>query len=399
MTDTVGRSERSNLPLTGLRILEFSQLIMAPSAGLVLADLGAEVVKIEPLDGDPTRKLKGFASGFFDYFNRNKLSMAIDLKHPEGVALAHRLVSDADVALDNFAPGTMERLQCGAEQLCAVNPRLIYCSMKGFLDGPYQNRPALDEVVQFMGGMAYMTGPSGRPLRAGTSVVDLMGGVMGVVAILAALRERDRTGKGQIVKSGLFESTAFMMGQHMASSLVTRQKAVPMPERVHAFGIYDVFRTKDDEGVFIAITSDSHWRRFCSAFGRDDLLNNQALETNPGRTAARTQLIPTVSDMIAALPRSEVLRLCEQAGVPFAQVAKIEDLFDDPHLNQSGALLDVTVGGVPGKLPRLPISIGEHDIGLRRNVPGIGEHTTEILQRAGLGRDQIERLREKQIVL
>jgi crotonobetainyl-CoA:carnitine CoA-transferase CaiB-like acyl-CoA transferase len=389
-----------NLPLAGLRVVEFSQYVMAPTAGMILADLGAEVIKLEPTPGgDPTRNLTSFASGFFGFFNRNKLSVAVDLKRPEGVKLVHRLMATADIGLDNFAPGTIERLGCAPEDLCKLNPRLIYCSLKGFLTGPYENRTAFDEVVQFMGGMAYMTGPAGRPLRAGSSVVDLMGGVMGVVGILAALRERDKTGKGQIVKSGLFETTAFMMGQHMAASIATGQRTVPMPERVNPFSIYEVFKTKSGDGVFIAVTSDNHWRRFCSAFGRTDLLEDARLATNEKRCAARPWMFPIISDMICALPKSEVMRLCEEATVPFAPVAKVEDLFDDPHLNQSGALLDVIVNGVSGKLPRLPITIGDHDLGLRRNAPEFGHDTTEILQSAGVDIDEIEDLRRKGILI
>jgi crotonobetainyl-CoA:carnitine CoA-transferase CaiB-like acyl-CoA transferase len=384
------------LPLAGLRVLEFSQLIMAPAAGLIFADLGAEVIKVEPADGgDPTRSLKGFASGFFPHFNRNKRSIGIDLKRQEGVDLAHRLVETADIVIENYAPGTMERLGCGSEKLCKLNPALIYGSLKGFLDGPYQNRLALDEVVQFMGALAYMTGPLGRPLRAGASVVDLMGGTMGVVGILAALRERDRTGKGQVVKSGLFESTVFMMGQHMASSIVTNEPVAPMPEKLSAWGIYEIFNTSDHEQVFIAVTSDNHWRRFCAAFGRDDLLDDKRLATNAQRSAERQWMVPIVQAMIAALPKNEVIRLCDQAAVPFAPVSKVEDLFNDPHLIQSGALLDVQFGSVSGKLPRLPISVGQHDIGLKRNAPQLGADTGEILGAMGLTAAEIAAMRAR----
>lgn len=389
-------TDKPQLPFAGLRVLEFSQLIMAPVAGLILADLGAEVIKVEPAEaGDPTRALKGFASGFFPHFNRNKRSIGINLKRQEGVDLAHRLVESADIVIENYAPGTMERLGCGGEALCKLNPGLIYCSLKGFLDGPYQNRPALDEVVQFMGALAYMTGPLGRPLRAGSSVVDLMGGTMGVVGILAALRERDRTGKGQIVKSGLFKSTVFMMGQHMASSIVTNEPVLPMPEKLSAWGIYEIFDTSDHEQVFIAVTSDNHWRRFCSAFGRDDLLNDERLATNAQRSDEREWMIPDIKAMIAALSKSEVVGLCDLAAVPFAPVSKVEDLFNDPHLIESGALLDVQLGSVSGKLPRLPISLGQHDIGLKRNAPPLGSDTCEILDGIGLTGTEIAAMRAR----
>src|SRR3954447_22645759 len=220
------------LPLAGLRVLEFTQTIMGPCAGLVLADLGADVIKIEPAPrGDNTRRLPGFASGFFGYFNRNKRSLAVDLKAGEGRDLVLGLVRDADVVIENFAPGTMERLGCGYGELSALNPRLVYCALKGFLSGPYENRPALDELVQFMGGLAYMTGPPGRPLRAGTSVIDIMGGTFGVVAILAALQERARTGKGQLVKSALLESPVFLGAPPRPARVLPGEETPPMPAR------------------------------------------------------------------------------------------------------------------------------------------------------------------------
>jgi len=235
-----GPSTQGNgaLPLSGVRVLEFCHAIMGPTAGLILADLGADVIKVEPADGDTTRRLVGFAAGFFPTFNRNKRSFAVDLKSKEGLALLHRLAKTADAVVENYAPGTMDRLGCGYADLSKTNPRLIYCALKGFLSGPYEHRPALDEVVQFMGGLAYMTGPPGQPLRAGSSVVDIVGGMFAVIGIQAALRERERTGRGQMIKSALFESTAFLMAQHMAGQAVTGRAPPPMPAREGGWAIY-----------------------------------------------------------------------------------------------------------------------------------------------------------------
>src|SRR5579863_1186032 len=243
-------SSTATLPLAGIRVLEFCHTIMGPVAGLILADLGADVIKIEPAEGDATRRRVGFAAGFFATFNRNKRSLAIDLKSGEGRALLYRLVQTADVVLENYAPGTMERLGCDYGELAQKNPQLVYCALKGFLSGPYEHRPALDEVVQFMAGLAYMTGPPGQPLRAGASVVDIMGGMFAVIGIQAALRERERTGRGQLIKSALFESTAFLMAQHMAGEAVTGRPPPPMPAREGAWGIYEPFETKDSEQIF-----------------------------------------------------------------------------------------------------------------------------------------------------
>ena len=397
---TESDNAKAPLPLASLRVLEFCHTIMGPSAGLILADLGADVVKIEPAPGgDKTRRIPGFAAGFFGAFNRNKRSIALDLKTARGRDLAHRLSAGADVVLENFAPGTMERLGCGYADLSAGNPGLIYCALKGFLAGPYERRPALDEVVQFMGGLAYMTGPPGRPLRAGTSVIDIMGGTMAVVGIMAALRERERTGHGQVVQSGLFESTVFLMSQHMAGSAMTGQPVPPMPGRQYAWGIYEPFPTADSDQIFIGITSDNHWRRFCARFDRSDLGEDPRYASNEARVDQRPVLQPIVAEIVGRHTRAEMSAICEEIGVPFAPVATTEDLFDDPHLNQGGRLLDVELpGGIRTRLPRLPLEIGAHDLGLRRHPPSIGEHTREILAEAGLSPEEIAALERDGII-
>jgi crotonobetainyl-CoA:carnitine CoA-transferase CaiB-like acyl-CoA transferase len=388
------------LPLAGIRVLEFCQTIMGPSAGLILADLGADVIKIEPAPGgDRTRRLPGFASGFFGAFNRNKRSIALDLKAPEGRELAQRLAATADAAIENYAPGTMERLGCGYEQLSALNPRLVYCALKGFLSGPYERRPALDEVVQFMGGLAYMTGPPGRPLRAGTSVIDIYGGTMAVIGILCALREREHTGRGQCVKSALFESTAFLMAQHMAGHRLTGRPVPPMPAREGAWAVYEPFDTSDGQQVFVGITSDNHWRRFCDHFGLPDLRDDPRYASNEARVRERPTLLPLVARLCRQHSKAELLEILERIEVPFAPVATSEDLFDDPHLNAGGRLLDVDLGGgVHCPLPRLPIEMDGHDLGLRRQPPRVGQHTREILRELGLNEARLNDLEARGVI-
>jgi crotonobetainyl-CoA:carnitine CoA-transferase CaiB-like acyl-CoA transferase len=384
-------------PLAGLRVLEFSHTIMGPCAGLLFADLGAEVVKIEPAPaGDHTRRLPGFAAGFFACFNRNKRSLALDLKRPEGQAVAHRLVAGADVVLENYGPGTMERLGCGYEQLRAVNPRLVYLALKGFLAGPYEHRPALDEVVQFQAGLAYMTGPPGRPLRAGASIIDILGAVFGVTATLAALRERDATGRGQRVSSALFESAVFLMGSHMAGSAATGDKVPPMPARRGAWGIYDVFETAAGQ-LFIGVTSDQQWVRFCEAFGLA-LATDPRLASNAMRAKERSWLIPALQEVLRSLPQAVVAERCEAAGISWAPVGMPEDLFTDPHLLAGGGLIQTAIsalgGGALVGLPALPVEFGEARSrpGLLRQPPRMGEHNAEVLAEAGFQPGEIAAL-------
>jgi crotonobetainyl-CoA:carnitine CoA-transferase CaiB-like acyl-CoA transferase len=401
MDSAMTEKQKRPLPLAGVRVIEFCQTIMGPTAGLILADLGADVIKLEPApDGDKTRRLNGFAAGFFGAFNRNKRSLALNLKTDEGRDLAHRLVESADVVIENYAPGTMDKLGCGYGQLSKINSRLIYCSLKGFLSGPYEDRPALDEVVQYMAGLAYMTGPPGRPLRAGSSVVDIMGGMFAVIGIQSALRDRETTGEGQFVKSALFESTGFLMMQHMVGEAVTGVESPPMPDRRGAWAVYETFETADNERIFIGITSDNHWRRFCEQFDRQDLLEDPTLKTNEDRVLARDRTLPIVADIVKKRSIMEMSRIAEDIEIPFSPVAKPKDLYNDPQLNANGRMLTINLNDeVTSKVPRLPVEIGDHDFGLRLQPPKVGEHSREILADMGLSDDEITKLAAQSVVV
>ncbi len=385
--------------LSSLRVLEFSHAVLGPACGLVLADLGAEVIRIEPLDGDPTRKLKGFGTGYYPFFNRNKKSLAVDIKSGQGKEIIFKLLESTDVLVENFGPGTMDRLGFGYDALASLYPTLVYCSLKGFLPGPYSSRLALDEVVQFMSGIAYMTGPIGQPLRAGASIIDIMTGTYGAIAVLAALRERDVTGKGQLVKSALFETAAFLMGHHMAYAAVTKEPVPPMPARVSAWAVYRTFNTCDNELVFIGVTSDKQWVRFCESFEMHDLLADERLATNNGRIDQREWLIPNLTDRIAKYSKADVLQRCETADLPFSPIAKPEDLFTDEQLIQGHSLLETVLpNGDVTQLPRLPLLLENAGSELEINPPKIGEHSREVLARVGLGVEQIEELIGKGVV-
>jgi len=379
-------------PLQGLKVLEFTHAVMGPTSGLLLADAGADVVHIEPPQGDETRRLKGFGTGYFTYYSRNKRSLAIDIKSPVGRAAILRMATQADVVVENFGPGTMDRLGFGYDALSILNPRLVYCSLKGFLAGPYEQRHAMDEVVQMMGGLAYMTGRPGDPLRAGTSVIDITGGMFGLIGILMALYERQATGKGKLVKSGLFETTAFLMGQHMAYGAITREPVPPMPARVSAWSVYRIFRTSDDAQVFIGIISEKHWQRFCEAFGWEEWRDDPRLATNNLRIDARDWFLPELERRIAALDREQVTQRCEKAAIPFSPIAKPEDLFDDPQLREHGLLETRLPDGSMARLPALPLEYGGERSGLRTDPPRIGEQSREVLASYGWTEEETEAL-------
>lgn len=367
-------------PLTGLRVVEFTHMMMGPACGLVLADLGADVIKVEPApDGDNTRRLGGSGAGFFAMMNRNKRSMAVDLKSAEGLDTVMRVLATADALVENFRPGALDKLGLSYEALSALNPRLIYCSCKGFLPGPYEHRVALDEVVQMMGGLAYMTGPPGQPLRAGSSVNDIMGGMFAAIGILAAVHERHTTQRGRHVQVGLFENNVLLMAQHMAQFATLGTEAPPMSVRQVAWPIYDLFATADGGQVFVGVVTDTQWRLFCSEFHLPDLAADPALATQPQRVASRARVLPIVSAALRQYSRQALMEKCERLGLPFAPITNPVELFDDPHLNASGGLVPTTLpNGVATKLPALPLSLDGRRLEQRSGLPRVGQHTAEI---------------------
>ena len=387
------------LPLDGIRVIEFAHMVMGPSCGLVLADLGAEVIKVEPLEGDNTRRLEAAGAGFFPIFNRNKKSLAVDLKSDAGRAVVLRLLDQADVLTENFRPGALDKMGFGYAALAARNARLIYCSLKGFLDGPYQERAALDEVVQMMGGLAYMTGLPDRPLRAGSSVVDILGGTFGAVGVLAALREREITGRGKRVTSGLFENTAYLVAQHMAQFELTGEAPPPMSVKRPAWGVYDIFETGDADRLFVGVVTDTQWAVFCKAFDEPELGADARLRTNGERVKQRAWLIPRLGETFKRYTRDELERKLDAIGLPYAPIAKPWDLLDNPHLNASGGLIDTQLpDGQRAHIPALPIALDGARLAKRADPPKIGEHTRALLAAAGLAASEIDALYARRVV-
>jgi crotonobetainyl-CoA:carnitine CoA-transferase CaiB-like acyl-CoA transferase len=392
-----------NLPLTGLRVVEFTHMVMGPTCGMVLADMGAEVIKVEPIDGDRTRHLLGAGTGFFPMFNRNKKSIAIDLQKPEGAAVARQLAASADVVLENFKPGTMNKYGLDYASLSKTNPKLIYVAHKGFLPGPYEHRTALDEVVQMMGGLAYMTGRPGDPLRAGSSVNDIMGGMFGAIGTLGALVQRGITGRGQEVQSALFENNVFLVGQHMLQYAMTGKPAAPMPERISPWGLYDVFTVKNDEQIFLATVSDAQWLTFCDAFGFADLKADASLASNNDRVRMRPTMMPDLRARLARLTVAEIATIFETKGLPFAPITRPEELYDDEHLIASGGLADIVLpdgdrAGETTQTTLFPFTMDGLRLGVRLNPPRKGEHTDVILKELGIQSSEIAALRRLQVI-
>lgn len=393
----------ARLPLQGVRVVEFAHMIMGPSCGLVLADLGAEVIKVEPLEGDNTRRLQGAGAGFHPIFNRNKKSIALDLRHAEGMEIVCKLIDSADAVTENFRPGALDKLGLGYADLSQRNPRLIYCTLKGFLNGPYQNRPALDEVVQMMGGLAYMTGLPERPLRVGSSVNDIMGGMFAAIGILAALREREATGRGKLVKSALFENTAFLVSQHMAQYAITGETPPPMSVKRPAWGVYDIFETRDtgdgNARLFVGVVTDTQWEVFCREFGLAALAANPDIRTNGERVRNRDWLLPEIAAVFKTWTRDDLAKKLEEIGLPYAPISRPWDLFEDPHLNASGGLVEMRIApGKSIKVPALPLELDGERLGRRTDPPFVSEHAREVLAGVGYSADAVDSLIARKIV-
>lgn len=374
----------SRLPLDGIRVVEISHMVMGPTCGMILGDLGAEVIKIEPVRGDGTRRLLGAGAGFFRTFNRNKQCIAVDVETAEGREAVLQLIDTADVFIENFKPGRMHKLGLGYAALRQSNPRLIYASHKGFLSGPYDNRLALDEVVQMMAGLAYMTGPVGRPLRAGSSVNDIMGGMFGAIGVLAALNDRHTTGSGREVQSALYENCVLLAAQHMQQYVVTGEAAAPMPNRISAWAIYDVFTFAGGEQMFVAATGEGQWHALCQVLGQTALLDDPTLASNNDRVLQRPRLLAHLAEVFAPLEAGQLALQLEANGIPFAPIRRPEELFDDPHLQQSGGMADLQLeDGSHTPMPLLPLSLDGQRLQPRRAIARIGEHTRQVMRELG----------------
>jgi crotonobetainyl-CoA:carnitine CoA-transferase CaiB-like acyl-CoA transferase len=395
-----------DLPLEGIRVLELAHIIAGPSAGLLLADLGADVIKVERLDaGDSVRSMPAGSAAVFHFFNRNKRSIAIDLKDSAaGRELFIRLVKDVDVIIDNFSYGAVESMGLGYDDVLSnANPRLIYLALKGFLPGPSEARPFLDELAQASAGLSFMTGPKGQPIRAGASVVDIGAATYGIVAVLAALQQRARTGVGQKIVAGLYETTVFLVGQWIAQHYATGEPSIPLQEMKQGtrmgWGIYQFFPAADGEQIFIGVTSNAHWERFCKEFGLHGLLADERLSDNAKRVAARGWLPARIAEVVVTYSSAELSDRLERARIPFAPLRRPDQLVDEAHLNAANQFIETPLpNGKTGKLPKLPVKSSAFEFTLRRKAPTLGEHTREVLKEFGLTKAEIDDLATRRVI-
>jgi crotonobetainyl-CoA:carnitine CoA-transferase CaiB-like acyl-CoA transferase len=379
----------SGLPLDGVRVIEMTHMVMGPTCGMILAQLGAEVIKVEPPSGDKTRSLGGMGTSFFPLFNRGKRSVVLDFSKPEDRETMHRLLASADVFLENFRDGQLEKQGLGTEELRRKHPHLIVAGHKGFLSGPYEHRPALDEVVQMMSGLAAMTGTREKPQRVGSSANDIMGGMFGAISILAALyQKRGGHKNGADIRIGLFENCLFLVAQHMVQYEMTGIKPPSMPEREHAWPVYDIFDTASGDRIFIGVVTEGHWQSFCREFGLKEFLDDPTLRNTTDRILARGRIIPRVAEEIKRWNAADLSAKLDELNICFSPINRPEDLLRDPHVLRPGGLVNnVNADGQPFRVPALPVEWNGSNIGEGMRVPVLGADTESV--RAELERQEI----------
>jgi crotonobetainyl-CoA:carnitine CoA-transferase CaiB-like acyl-CoA transferase len=368
-----------NLPLSGVRVVEMTHMVMGPTCGMILAQLGAEVIKVEPPAGDKTRSLGGMGTSFFPLFNRGKRSVVLDFEKPDDRETMDRLLASADVFLENFRDGQLEKQGLGADELRRKYPHLIIAGHKGFLSGPYEHRPALDEVVQMMSGLAAMTGTVAKPQRVGSSANDIMGGMFGVISILAALYQRRGGAPGADIRIGLFENCLFLVAQHMVEYEMTGNRPRSMPEREHAWPIYDIFETAGGERIFIGVVTEGHWQSFCREFGLQDFADDPALRTTTDRILARPRIIPRVTAVIKLWDAAELSDKLDRLNICFSPINRPEDLLRDPHVLRPGGLVNnINADGATFRVPALPVEWNGTNLGEGLTVPVLGADTEAV---------------------
>jgi len=399
-------ADRQKLPLDGVRVLELSHIVAGPSGGVILGDLGADVIKIEhPQTGDTARSQSNNGSTFFS-FNRNKQFLALDLRKPAGKKIFEQLVAQADVVFDNFAPGALKRLGLDYEWGRHINPRIIYCSVKGFLPGPYADRPFLDELAQMGGGLAYLTGMKDQPMRAGASITDIGAATYGVIGILSALYRRERTGEGDCIEAGLYETIVFWVSQYITGAQMSGTNPTPRGTRTSGmgdtmgWGVYRLFPTRDGRQIFIAVTGNRHWAGLCDALGFADWKDDPDFSNNRKRSAQKPRIAERVKTAVEQLDYEDIAQRLYKGLVPYSPVNTPLDLVVERQMNEGKRWMHLKVGDKSLKVPKLPIAFGRsEDFEVRENPGNLGAHTDTILAALGYSAEAIQKLKTDQIVL
>jgi CoA:oxalate CoA-transferase len=391
--------------LQGIRILDLTRVLVGPYATMVLADLGADVIKIEmPLRGDDAREFGPFLNGESAYFmslNRNKRSMTLNLKSEAGKQVFLELVEKVDVVVENFRPGAMERLGLSYENLKAVNPELIYAAASGFgQSGPYSQRPAYDAVVQAMGGIMSITSPvpNGPPTRVGTSIGDITAGLFTAIGILAALRHRDKTGQGQMVDVSMLDCQVAILENAIARYLVTGEIPHPTGNRHPSIAPFEPFDTLDGQ-IMLAVGNDAIWNKLCEVLDLPDLVNHPLYLTNDLRNQNEATLKPVLADIINGRKTTEWQEIFDEAGIPNGPINTIDRVVEDPQVQSREMIVEVehpTAGRM--KIPGIPIKLSESPGKVAVCAPCLGEQTNEILAEVlGYSEDKIVSLRSEGI--
>ncbi len=403
--NTSSISSSPQTPLNGLRVVELGQLIAGPFAAKTLADFGADVVKIEtPKTGDPLRKwrlLKDGTSVWWQVQSRNKRSLALDLKEKEAQDIVRQLAKDADVLIENFRPGAMEGWGLGPDALLAINPRLIMLRISGYgQTGPYRDKPGFGVVAEAMSGLRHLTAEPGRvPVRVGVSIGDTLASLHGVIGILMALHEREKSGQGQVIDVALYEAVfncmESLLPEYSAFGAVREAAGSALP----GIAPSNAYRCQDDGYVLIAGNGDSIFKRLMHTMGRDDLGNDPTLGDNAGRVKRVAEIDAAIGEWAAQLSVAQVLEALDTADVPAGRIYSVADIAADPHYQARGMIQQVhmddgTSLAVPGIIPKLSRTPGSH----RRNAPTIGQDTDAVLNEMGLTAAQIQALKDKGIV-
>jgi crotonobetainyl-CoA:carnitine CoA-transferase CaiB-like acyl-CoA transferase len=377
------------LPLKGVKVADFTQVIAGPACSMLLADMGAEVIKIEPLTGDFWRKpMSGSA---FVNFNRNKRSIAVNLKNPKGHEAVMKIVGRSDVFLENFTPGTMDKLNLGYETVSRGNPKIIYCSISGFgQEGPYRDRPGYDPVAQAMSGIMLNTGePEGPPVRVLPTMVDYLSGNHMAYAIALALMDREKTGQGKRIEISLLDVAIMQMGQFVAMYTINGELPQRMGSGYLAAAPYQAFETQDGY-VLIAVTTDEMWKNLCQALKLDHLYGNPKYATLDGRVKSRPELAAEVRQVTRKYKSKDLESLLVEGNVPCGRLMNIDEIIQDPHVQSRNIMADVDhPSGGKIKIIRTPIFVSGKAPEVRVRAPLIGEHTAEILGELGYSQDEI----------